>query len=104
MTPLKFAIDTTERSIPPVIIASIIARASNPYSGNWLVIDWKLISVRNFCGRNTEITIIVASIMRKRVKFSEFLIFSFILLSTRKAPFSLHLGLEMGDAYTGDND
>ena len=50
-TPERLAMEMTDRSMPPVIMASMFARASRPYSGNCRPMEVKLRSVRNCVGQ-----------------------------------------------------
>ena len=48
--PARFVLKVIERSMPPLSMATIMARASTPNSGNWKAICWMLVRLRNFEG------------------------------------------------------
>jgi ribose/xylose/arabinose/galactoside ABC-type transport system permease subunit len=54
---------TTERSIPPVIIANIIAKAKNPNSGNCEAMEVIFLTERNLSGSKTDIIRVVITMM-----------------------------------------
>ena len=43
-TPPRFMIPTSDRSIPPAIMQTIMPNDNTPYSGNWKIIDRKLLT------------------------------------------------------------
>ena len=77
--PAKLAVATTLKSIPPLIIVSIIARASNPYSGKRNNIETMYFFFRKIAGSNTDmVTKEITKIISKRNKFeSPILLFIF---------------------------